>query len=86
MKNSESGRERGREADRQSEVVFMLAVNSQGKVLVAGLRETVLFVQNVQDSHQLCFHQVWKQQLYLNQRSCSSSALQCTGRCQKVKS
>lgn len=66
-KKKQEDRRRGRESaakrsDRQSEVVFMLAVNSEGKVLVAGLRETVLFIQNVQDAHKLCFHQVWKQQ------------------------
>lgn len=45
---------------RQPEVLLMFAVNSQSKVLVAGLRQSVLFVQNVQDSHQLGFHQVWR--------------------------
>ena len=41
---------------RQSEVLFVLAVDSQSKVLVAGLGEAVLFIQNVQDPHQLCLH------------------------------
>lgn len=46
---------------RQPEVLFMFAVNRQREVLVAGLRQPVLFVQNVQDSHQLGFHQIWRQ-------------------------
>lgn len=50
----------GRGSHRQPEVLLMFAVNSQSKVLVAGLRQSVLFVQNVQDSHQLGFHQVWR--------------------------
>lgn len=49
-------REQLKRSDRQSEVVFMLAVNSQCKVLVTGLWETILFIQDVKDSHQLCFH------------------------------
>lgn len=47
---------------RQPEVVFVLAVNSNGEVLVAGLGETVLLIQNVQDSDQLCLDEIWKQQ------------------------
>lgn len=47
--------------NRQAEVVLVLAVDGVGEVLVAGLRETVLLVQNVQDPHQLGLHQVWKQ-------------------------
>lgn len=43
---------------RQPEVLLVFAVNSQREVLVAGLRQSVLFVQNVQDSQQLGFHQV----------------------------
>lgn len=45
---------------RQPEVLLMFAVNSQSEVLVAGLRQSILLVQNVQDSHQLGFHQVWR--------------------------
>lgn len=51
----------------QSEVVFMFAVDSERKVLIAGLRETVLLVQNVQDSHQLGFHQIWNQQFSVHE-------------------
>lgn len=39
---------------RQSEVVFVLAVNSDSKVLVAGLGEAVFLIQNVQDPDHLC--------------------------------
>lgn len=47
-------------------MVFVLAVYSQSKVLVTGLWQTVLLVQNVQDSHQFCLHKVWEQQLQFN--------------------
>lgn len=53
---AEEGRGCREKSDRQSEVVFMLAVNGPCKVLVTGLRKTVLLIQNVQDSRQLCFH------------------------------
>lgn len=45
---------------RQPEVLLVFAVHSQSEVLVAGLRQSVLFVQDVQDSHQLGLHQVWR--------------------------
>lgn len=47
--------------NRQAEVVLVLAVDGVGEVLVAGLRETVLLIQDVQDPYQLGLHQVWKQ-------------------------
>lgn len=57
-KNNSEKRKGGaaKSSDRQSEVVFMFAVNGHCKMLVTGLRKTVLFIQNVQDSYQLCFH------------------------------
>lgn len=45
-------------AHRQTEVVLVLAVHGVGEVLVTGLRQAVLLVQDVQDAHQLGLHQV----------------------------
>lgn len=47
---------------RQSEVVFVLAVNSNSKVLVAGLGKTVLLIQNIQDPDHLCLDEIWNKQ------------------------
>lgn len=51
-------RSSGQRSHRQSEVVLVLALDGQCKVLITGLRKAVLFIQNVQDSHQLCLHKI----------------------------
>lgn len=43
---------------RKTKVVLVLAVHGVGEVLIAGLRQAVLLVQDVQDAHQLGLHQV----------------------------
>lgn len=43
---------------RKTKVILVLAVHGVGEVLIAGLRQTVLLVQDVQDAHQLGLHQV----------------------------
>lgn len=45
----------------QAEVVLVLAVHGVGEVLVAGLRETVFLIQDVQDSQHLGLHQICRQ-------------------------
>lgn len=44
----------------ETEVVFVLAVNRLCKVLITGLGKTVLLIQNIQDTHQLCLDQICK--------------------------
>lgn len=44
----------------ETEVIFVLAVNRLCKVLITGLRKTVLLIQNIQDTHQLCLNQICK--------------------------
>lgn len=41
-------------------MIFVLAVNSVGKMLVARLRQAVLLVQDVQNPHQLRLDQVYR--------------------------
>lgn len=46
---------------REAEVVLVLAVDGVGEMLVAGLREAVLLVQDVQDAQNLGLHQVCRE-------------------------
>lgn len=54
-------------------MILVLAVNGLGEVLVAGLRQTVLLIQDVQDSDQLGLHQVWV--AHRQHRQCRSSTV-----------
>ena len=45
-------------ANRQTKVIFVLAMNSFCKVLIARLRQAVLLIQDVQNAHQLRLDQV----------------------------
>lgn len=44
----------------ETEVNLVLAVNCLCKVLITGLGKTVLLIQNIQDTHQLCLNQICK--------------------------
>lgn len=41
-------------------MIFVLAVNCLCKMLITGLGKTVLLIQNIQDTHQLCLNQICK--------------------------